>query len=131
MTKSTRDARVRRHVRVREKVAGTGDRPRLCVFRSLSHIYAQVIDDVQGQTLVAASTLDADIKKEADTQAQKLIDDSSYKGTLAKMAAQKAADSLRKNADTKATQIEKEADVQAIKLVDQAKAQKEELIKKI
>jgi large subunit ribosomal protein L18 len=65
MTKSTREARVRRHVRVREKVAGTGDRPRLCVFRSLTHIYAQVIDDVQGQTLVAASTLDADIKKEA------------------------------------------------------------------
>jgi large subunit ribosomal protein L18 len=66
MTKSyTREARIRRHTRVREKVDGTESRPRLCVFRSLSHIYAQVIDDSQGQTLAAASTLDADIKKDS------------------------------------------------------------------
>ena len=66
MTKSyTREARVRRHARVREKIAGTGERPRLAVFRSLSHIYAQVINDDEGKTLAAASTLDADIKKEA------------------------------------------------------------------
>jgi len=66
MTKSyTREARVRRHVKVREKIAGTESRPRLCVFRSLNHIYAQVIDDLKGQTLVAASTLDADVKKDA------------------------------------------------------------------
>jgi large subunit ribosomal protein L18 len=62
MTKS-REARIRRHVRVREKIDGNESRPRLCVFRSLSHIYAQVIDDVQGKTLAAASTLDADVKK--------------------------------------------------------------------
>jgi large subunit ribosomal protein L18 len=57
----TREARIRRHHRVREKVSGTDSRPRLCVFRSLNHIYAQVIDDLQGHTLVAASTLDAEI----------------------------------------------------------------------
>ena len=48
--------RVRVHRRIRLKVAGTAERPRVCVFRSLKHIYAQVIDDVHGQTLVAASS---------------------------------------------------------------------------
>ena len=62
---NTRDARNRRHARVRKKVTGTADRPRLCVFRSPNHIYAQVIDDGQGNTLVAASTLDAEIKSDS------------------------------------------------------------------
>jgi large subunit ribosomal protein L18 len=57
-------SRARRHKRVRAKVAGTESRPRLNVFRSLSHIYVQVIDDSQGRTLVSASTLDADLKGE-------------------------------------------------------------------
>jgi large subunit ribosomal protein L18 len=56
------ELRQRRHLRVRKKVAGTPDRPRLAVFRSLHHIYAQVIDDTQGRTLAAASTLDAGLK---------------------------------------------------------------------
>ena len=65
MTKPhTREARLRRHKRVRQKVSGNGSQPRLSIFRSLNHIYAQVIDDTKGQTLVAASTLDAEIKKE-------------------------------------------------------------------
>jgi len=55
-------SRVIRHQRVRKKISGTPEKPRLCVFRSLSHIYAQVIDDVSGKTLAAASTLDADLK---------------------------------------------------------------------
>ncbi|MDO8568951.1 MAG: 50S ribosomal protein L18 [Dehalococcoidales bacterium] len=55
-------ARIKRHNRVRLKISGTTERPRLAVFRSLSHIYAQVIDDTKGQTLVAASTIDAEIK---------------------------------------------------------------------
>ena len=55
-------ARYRRHARVRAKVKGTTSKPRLCVFRSLNHIYAQVIDDSQGHTLVAASTLDPETK---------------------------------------------------------------------
>jgi len=57
-------ARHRRHSRVRAKVEGTTSRPRLCVFRSLNHIYAQVIDDSQGHTLASASTLDPEIKSE-------------------------------------------------------------------
>jgi len=54
----TRLAREQRHARVRKKVFGTPERPRLCVYRSLSHIYAQVIDDTSGTTLVSASTID-------------------------------------------------------------------------
>ncbi|MBC2579641.1 50S ribosomal protein L18 [Clostridium sp. DJ247] len=53
-------ARVRRHLRVRKKVFGTPERPRLAVFRSEKNIYAQIIDDINGVTLVAASTLDKD-----------------------------------------------------------------------
>ncbi len=59
-------ARYRRHARVRAKVEGTTSSPRLCVFRSLNHIYAQVIDDSRRHTLTSASTLDPEIKSEAD-----------------------------------------------------------------
>ena len=63
MAKRTREqARQRRHARVRRKVAGTAERPRLNVYRSNQHIYAQVIDDVTGQTLASASTLDKDLR---------------------------------------------------------------------
>ena len=55
-------ARYGRHTRVREKVKGTGLRPRICVFRSLQHIYAQVIDDSKGHTIVSASSIDTEIK---------------------------------------------------------------------
>ena len=55
--------RVKRHARVRAKISGTPERPRLSVYRSLVHIYAQIIDDVAGNTLVAASTLEKDIAK--------------------------------------------------------------------
>ena len=61
-----REARHRRHRRARARVEGTTSRPRLCVFRSLSHIYAQVIDDSRGHTLASASTLDPEIKGEVD-----------------------------------------------------------------
>lgn len=54
--------RRRKHVRVRNKIAGTSSRPRLCVFRSNTNIYAQIIDDVAGNTLVSASTLDKEVK---------------------------------------------------------------------
>ena len=56
--------RLVRHARVRRKVAGTAERPRLAVFRSLGHIYAQIIDDAHGETLVAGSSLDGEIKAE-------------------------------------------------------------------
>ncbi len=58
----TREARQRRHARVRARVEGRPSRPRLCVFRSLNHIYAQIIDDSAGNTLISASTLDPEIK---------------------------------------------------------------------
>ncbi|MBP8988603.1 MAG: 50S ribosomal protein L18 [Clostridia bacterium] len=61
---SRNDMRKKRHARVRKKVHGTSERPRLCVFRSLGHIYAQVIDDTTGHTLVSASTLDKEIKEQ-------------------------------------------------------------------
>lgn len=66
MIKDSRQARIRRHLRVRKKISGTADQPRLSVFRSLNHIYAQVIDDVSGSTIVAASTTDPEIKASLD-----------------------------------------------------------------
>jgi large subunit ribosomal protein L18 len=64
-------SRQRRHVRVRAKVKGTGTRPRLNVFRSSAHIYAQVIDDDRGRTLVAASDLEQDVLDRVGTGATK------------------------------------------------------------
>jgi large subunit ribosomal protein L18 len=60
--KSRSEARIRRHIRVRKHVAGTLERPRLNVFRGLTHIYAQVIDDEAGNTLASASTLDQELR---------------------------------------------------------------------
>jgi len=65
-THTARAARTRRHIRVRKTLAGTPERPRLAVFRSLNHIYAQIIDDQAGQTMVAASDLEADVRKGRD-----------------------------------------------------------------
>jgi len=61
-TLATHEARVRRHERVRKSVVGSPERPRLNVFRSLEHTYAQVIDDTAGHTLVSASTLDIEVR---------------------------------------------------------------------
>ncbi len=84
----TRLARQRRHIRVRAKVEGTGLRPRLCVFRSLNHIYAQVIDDEQGHTLVSASSNDPDIR--GDTAGKSKSAEAGLVGTvLAKRALEK------------------------------------------
>ena len=60
--RSTKELRDRRHARVRKKVVGAADHPRLSVFRSLRHIYAQVVDDSTRTTLASASTLDAELK---------------------------------------------------------------------
>jgi len=68
--KTSYHARLRRHQRVRKKVHGTGERPRLSVYRSLSHIYAQVIDDEAGHTLAAASDLEAASKGSANGKAK-------------------------------------------------------------
>ncbi len=74
----TKKARVQRHKRVRGKVNGTADCPRLCVYRSTNNIYAQIIDDVKGVTLVSASSLDKSIEgnggnKEAAKAVGKLV----------------------------------------------------------
>ncbi|MCL2858984.1 MAG: 50S ribosomal protein L18 [Oscillospiraceae bacterium] len=69
--------RIRRHKRVRNKLNGTPERPRLCVFRSNSNLYVQIIDDTKGITLVSASTLDKDIKnKKANSSAAKEVGES-------------------------------------------------------
>jgi len=72
--------RQRRHRRVRQRVAGAPARPRLVVFRSLGHIYAQIVDDGRGATLVAASTLDPEIRDQA--RGQKKSEASRLVGTL-------------------------------------------------
>lgn len=63
---TSQEARKRRHERIRRGVSGTAERPRLNVFRSLLHIYAQVIDDEQGHTLAAASTLDPELREQLE-----------------------------------------------------------------
>ena len=66
--------RIRRHVRVRTKISGTTECPRLCVFKSNNHIYAQIIDDTNGTTLASASTLDKGIKiKHSNKEAAKEV----------------------------------------------------------
>ncbi len=64
MSKNRTAMRIRRHTRVRRRVGGSSGRPRLNVFRSLTHIYAQIIDDTQGRTLVSASTVDNVLRDE-------------------------------------------------------------------
>jgi len=62
--KTRREARLQRHRRVRKKIMGTPDRPRLCVFKSHRYTYAQLIDDLRGHTLAAASDLEPDLRQE-------------------------------------------------------------------
>ena len=91
ITKTNRKLeRTRRHERVRTKISGTAECPRLCVFRSNANIYAQIIDDVKGVTLVQASTLDKEVKnKHANKEAAKEV------GTLvAKRALEKKIENV-------------------------------------
>jgi len=66
MSAKSREARQRRQRRIRAKISGTAEKPRLNVFRSLSHVYVQVIDDEAGHTLVSASTMEAGLQAELD-----------------------------------------------------------------
>ncbi|MEG0830009.1 MAG: 50S ribosomal protein L18 [Anaerovoracaceae bacterium] len=89
MAKESRnDRRLARHQRVRKDLYGTPDRPRLCVYRSLKNISVQVIDDVNGVTLVAASSLDKDVKAEnakgGNKEAAKAVGEAIAKRALAK-----------------------------------------------
>lgn len=83
--------RVEKHRKIRNKIKGTAERPRLCVFRSNNHIYAQIIDDTKGMTIVSASTLDKDfsLEKKNDVEAAKTIG-----ATIAKKALDKGIDSV-------------------------------------
>lgn len=62
MKKRIQNPRIIRHQRIRKKIAGTAERPRLCVFRSLKHIYAQLIDDERGHTVIGVSTLTPEVR---------------------------------------------------------------------
>lgn len=79
ISETRRTARLRRHARLRKKVAGTADRPRLVVNRSARHIHVQLVDDLQGVTLAAASSIEADVrategdKKAASSRVGQLI----------------------------------------------------------
>ncbi|HRQ40619.1 MAG TPA: 50S ribosomal protein L18 [Chloroflexota bacterium] len=71
MAIKSREARKRRHRRIRAKMSGTAERPRLNVFRSLEHIYVQVIDDLAGQTIVSASTVDKNLRADLEGKTKK------------------------------------------------------------
>ena len=86
-------ARKRRHVRVRTKVNGTAERPRLNVYRSINHIYAQVIDDVSGRTLAAASTLDTSLRSNLDDMS-KLEQAKAIGKTVAERAREKGIETV-------------------------------------
>ena len=80
--------RVKKHLRVRNRFSGTAERPRLAVFRSNNHMYAQIIDDTVGNTLVAASTLEKSVK--AELEKTNNVDAAAYLGTvIAKRALEK------------------------------------------
>ncbi len=64
---SKNDARLKRKIRIRKKIQGSSDKPRMCVYRSLSNIYVQIIDDTTGRTIVSASTIDKEIKSLSDS----------------------------------------------------------------
>ena len=83
--KSRSEVRVKKHLRTRNRFSGTPERPRLAVFRSNKHMYAQVIDDTVGNTLVAASTLEKDVKAELEK-----TNDVAAAAYLGKVMAQKA-----------------------------------------
>ncbi len=80
--------RKKRHARVRLKIAGTAEAPRLCVYRSLNHIYAQIIDDTKGVTLVACSTVEKEVAK--------LLEGKDKKGAAKTVGAELAKKALAK-----------------------------------
>ena len=78
--KSRKEVRAKKHMRIRNRFSGTAERPRLAVFRSNNHMYAQIIDDTVGNTLVSASTLEKDIK--AELTKTNNVDAAAYLGTV-------------------------------------------------
>lgn len=91
--KNKRDIRLKKHGRIRNRFAGTPERPRLAVFRSNNHMYAQIIDDTVGNTLVAASTVEKAVKAELEHTNDK--EAAAFVGTLiAKRALEKGIDKV-------------------------------------
>ena len=85
--------RAKKHLRIRNRFSGTAERPRLAVFRSNNHMYAQIIDDTVGHTLVAASTLEKDVK--AELEKTNNVDAAAYLGTvIAKRAIEKGINTV-------------------------------------
>ena len=85
---SRQEVRVKKHKRIRNRFSGTAERPRLAVFRSNNHMYAQIIDDTVGNTLVAASTLEKEVK--AELEKTNNVEAAAYLGTvIAKRAQEK------------------------------------------
>ena len=85
---SRQEVRVKKHNRIRNRFSGTAERPRLSVFRSNNHMYAQIIDDTVGNTLVSACTLEKDVK--AELEKTNNVDAAAYLGTvIAKRAIEK------------------------------------------
>ena len=85
---SRQEIRVKKHMRIRNRFSGTSERPRLAVFRSNNHMYAKIIDDTVGNTLVSASTLEKEIK--AELEKTNNVDAAAYLGTvIAKRALEK------------------------------------------
>ncbi len=89
VSKESRQAvRVKKHMKIRNRFSGTAERPRLAVFRSNNHMYAQIIDDTVGNTLVSASTLEKEVAKELEKTNN--VDAAAYLGTvIAKRALEK------------------------------------------
>ena len=85
--------RAKKHMKIRNRFSGTAERPRLAVFRSNNHMYAQIIDDTVGNTLVSASTLEKEIK--AELEKTNNVDAAAYLGTvIAKRALEKGIDTV-------------------------------------
>ena len=78
--KSRKEVRVKKHMRIRNRFSGTAEQPRLAVFRSNNHMYAQIIDDTVGNTLVSASTLEKAVK--AELEKTNNVDAAAYLGTV-------------------------------------------------
>ena len=90
---SRQKIRVKKHMKIRNRFSGTAERPRLAVFRSNNHMYAQIIDDTVGNTLVAASTVEKEVKAQLDKTNN--VDAAAYLGTvIAKRAIEKGIDTV-------------------------------------
>ena len=107
--------RAKKHMRIRNRFSGTAERPRLAVFRSNNHVYAQVIDDVAGKTIVSASTLEKDIKAELKNGYLVVSAEHTETKEMSENTASKAPEGEEKEAEAK------EAEAKEAEVVDEPK----------